>query len=168
MGLGNFFKTLKLAFKAFFRTFKDPEQAKLFIAGKVEPRPAETSDHSHLRLLYYLQHAGRLVDFLKEEIGPYNDAQVGAAVRKIHQDCAQLLEELVTIRPLREENEGMTIQIPKGYNPAEIKIVGKIKGDPPFSGTLVHRGWKAHKLSLPKKTGEQTMDVICPAEVEVK
>ena len=167
MGFGIFLKTLGLAFKAFFRTFKSPEKARLFIEDKGQPKPAEAGDQSHLRLLYYLQHSGRLVDFIKEDIGPYNDAQIGAAVRKIHQDCAQLLEELVTIRPLREENEGMTIQIPKGYNPAEIKIVGKIKGDPPFTGKLIHRGWKVHKLSLPKRTGDQTTDVICPAEVEI-
>jgi hypothetical protein len=93
---------------------------------------------------------------------------VGAAVRKIHQDCAQLLEELVTIRSLREEQEGATVQVFKGYDPSQLKIVGKVKGEPPFSGILIHRGWKAHKRSLPKKIGEQTPDIICPAEIEIK
>ncbi len=168
MGLRNFFRNFKLACQAFFRAFKEPEKMQLLIEGKEISKPAEAVDHSHLRLLYYLQHSGRLIDFLKEDITSFNDAQVGAAVRKIHQDCAQIIEEIVTIRPLRDENEGATIQIHKGYNPVEIKIVGKIKGEPPFTGTLVHRGWKAHKLSLPKNAGEQLMDVICPAEVEVK
>ncbi len=168
MGLGNFFRNFKLACQAFFRTFKEPEKMQLLIEGKEIAKPEEVADHSHLRLLYYLQHSGRLIDFLKEDISAFNDAQVGAAVRKIHQDCAQIIEEIVTIRPLRDENEGAVIQIHKGYNPAEIKIVGKIKGEAPFTGTLVHKGWKAHKLSLPKNTGEQLMDVICPAEVEVK
>jgi hypothetical protein len=128
----------------------------------------ETVDQSHLRLLNYLQQTSRLVDFIKEDIAGFNDAQVGAAVRKIHQDCAQALEELVTIRPLKDEQEGTTVQVPKGYNPAEIKVVGKVKGEPPFTGVLVHRGLKAQKRSLPKKTGEQTPEVICPAEVEIK
>lgn len=168
MGLGNFFKNLGLAFKAFFRTFSEPAKARLFLESKEPVKQTESADHSHLRLLYYLQHSGRLIDFIKEDIRTFNDAQVGAAVRKIHEDCAQLLEDLVTIRPLKEENEGAMVTIPKGYNPDEIKVVGKVKGEPPFTGVLIHRGWKAHKLSLPKKTGEQSGEVICPAEVEIK
>lgn len=160
MGLG-------LAFKAFIKAFKEPEKAKQFVE-ETPPKQIETADQSHLRLLHYLQQASRLVDFLKEDIGAFNDAQVGAAVRKIHQDCSHAIEELVTIRPLRDEQEGSIIQVPKGYNPAEIKVVGKVKGEPPFTGMLVHRGWKAQKRSLPKKTGEQAPEVVCPAEVEIK
>jgi len=167
MGISQFFKVLGLACRSFVTAFKKPTEAQLFIEEKPE-KPAQSQEASHLKLLYYLQHSGRLIDFLKEEITSFSDAQVGAAVRKIHQDCAQSLEELVTIRPLRMENEGATVQIHKGYNPAEIKIVGNVKGEGPFTGTLVHRGWKAHKLSLPKKMGENTNDVICPAEVEIK
>jgi hypothetical protein len=158
---------LRLAFKAFIKAFKEPDKAQRFVED-TPPKQIDAADQAHLRLLYYLQQASRLVDFLKEDIGPFSDAQVGAAVRKIHQDCAQAIEELVTIRPLRDEQEGSTIQVPKGYNPAEIKVVGKVKGEPPFTGTLMHRGWKAQKRSLPKKTGEQTPEVICPAEVEIK
>lgn len=158
---------LALAFKAFIKAFKQPEKAQKFVDDRAA-KQLEVVDQSHLRLLHYLQQAGRLIDFLKEDIGAFNDAQVGAAVRKIHQDCAQAIEELVTIRPLKDEQEGATIQVPKGYNPAEIKVVGKVKGEAPFTGTLVHRGWKAQKRSLPKKTGEQTPEVICPAEVEIK
>lgn len=160
MGLG-------LAFKAFFKALKDPEEAKQFVE-KAEQNQIELSDQSHLRLLHYLQHHGRLIDFLKEDISPYTDAQVGAAVRKIHRDCAQVIEDLVTIRPLKDEVEGSIIQVSKGYDPEEIKVVGKVKGEPPFSGTLTHRGWKAQKRSLPKKSSEQIHDVICPAEVEIK
>lgn len=164
MGL---FKRLGLAFKAFFRAWREPEKAQLFLECKPS-QPVEGGDHAHLRLLFYLQQSGRFVDFLKEDISPFTDAQVGAAARKIHQDCAQIIEELVAVRPLRDEPEGALIQIPKGYNPAEIKVVGKVKGEPPFSGTLIHRGWKGQKRSLPKKIGEQVPEVICPAEVEIK
>lgn len=161
MGLG-------LAFKAFIKAFKEPEKAQQFVDEAAVPKQLETADQSHLRLLNYLQQTSRLIDFIKEDIAGFNDAQVGAAVRKIHQDCAQALEELVTIRPLKDEQEGTTVQVPKGYNPAEIKVVGKVKGEPPFMGVLVHRGWRAQKRSLPRKTGEQTPEVICPAEVEIK
>lgn len=155
-----------LAIKAFIKAFKEPEQAKQFLEGA--PKQVDSSDLSHLRLLNYLQQGGRLIDFLKEDITPFTDAQVGAAVRKIHQDCSQTVEELVTIRPLRDESEGATIHVPKGFNPAEFKIMGKVKGEAPYSGVLVHRGWKAQKRSLPKKSGEQSTEVICPAEVEIK
>jgi len=160
MGLG-------LAFRAFFKALKEPEKGKQFLEEDTQ-KQIETGDLSHIRLLCYLQQGSRLVDFIKEDIASFTDAQVGAAVRKVHQDCSKTLEELVSIRPLRDEQEGASIQVPKGFNPAEIKIIGKVKGDPPYSGTLVHRGWKAQKRSLPKKIGEQQPEVVCPAEVEIK
>lgn len=115
-----------------------------------------------------MQQSGRLVDFLKEDITSFTDAQVGAAAREIHQECSKLLEEYVTVRPLREENEGATVTVPQAYDPSTVKVVGKVKGEPPFTGILVHKGWKAHKRSLPKKLGEQSLEIICPAEVEVR
>lgn len=162
MGLG-------LAFKAFIKAFKEPDKAKQFVEDQpVLPKQIDSVEASHLRLLSQLQQTGRLIDFLKEDLSSFNDAQVGAAVRKIHQDCAQVLEELVTIRPLKEEKEGTVVQVPKGYDPTEIKIVGNVKGEPPFSGILVHSGWKAHKRSLPKKSGIASSEVISPAEIEIK
>lgn len=159
---------LFLAFKAFFKALNDPERAEIFLEDKKSIQQKELPDHTHLQLLSYLQQAGRLIDFLKEDISTFNDAQVGAAARKIHQDCRKLLEELVTVRPLRDEQEGAKVHVPKGYNPSEIKVVGKVKGEPPFEGILVHRGWKAHKLSLPKNATLQDAEVLTPAEIEVK
>ena len=101
-------------------------------------------------------------------ISSFDDAQIGSAVRKIHDECGKCLEDLVTIRPVMEENEGAKITVPQGYDPAKIKVVGKIMGQPPYTGVLIHKGWKAHKRSLPKKIGDQVVEVICPAEVEVR
>lgn len=157
---------IKLAFKAFLKAWRNPQQAQRFLQDE-QPK-VETTDQSHLRLLAILQHSGRLIDFLKEDIQEFNDAQVGAAVRKIHEECSKSLEEIVTIRPVYEEKEGATIRILPGYDSSSVKVVGKVKGEPPYSGTLVHKGWKAHKRSLPKKTGEQLTDIICPAEIEVR
>jgi hypothetical protein len=156
-----------VAFKAFFKALKEPEKGKQFVEDDL-CKQVESTDPSHLRLLCYLQQGSRLIDFLKEDLSSYNDAQVGAAIRKVHQDCSKTVEELIAIRPLRDEEEGATVQVPKGFNPSEIKVVGKVKGDPPYCGILVHRGWKAQKRSLPKKTGEQMPDVICPAEIEIR
>lgn len=159
MGLG-------IAIKAFIKAWKSPKEAEEFLEDK-KPK-IEHQDYSHLRLLALMQESGRMIDFLKEDISAYDDAQVGAAVRKIHEDCSKCLEDVVTVRPLMEENEGSTVTILKGYDPSSVKIVGKVVGEPPFTGKLVHKGWKAHKRSLPKKIGDQIVDVICPAEVEVK
>lgn len=158
-----------LAVKAFFKVLCEPEKAQLLFEDKPQGTQDEGStDQSHLRLLTLLQQSGRLIDFLKEDISTFSDAQVGAAVRKIHQECALSLEELVTIRPVLDENEGAGMNIPAGYDASQIKIVGKVNSDPPFSGIVVHRGWKAHKRSLPKKVGEQMNEILCPAEVEVR
>ncbi|MBA3957881.1 MAG: DUF2760 domain-containing protein [Parachlamydiaceae bacterium] len=156
-----------LALKAFCKAWKNPKKAESFLNDDTSPK-AETADLSHLRLLSLLQHSGRLIDFLKEDISTYNDAQVGAAVRQIHSSCAKNLEELVTLRPVLEEAEGSIVNVPAGYDPMRIKVVGKVKGEPPFTGVLMHKGWKAHKRSLPQKSGEQISDVICPAEIEVR
>jgi len=160
---------LILAIKAFFKAFSDPSGAKRFVEGNgQEIKAVDSTDYSHLRLLSMLQESSRFIDFLKEDLSSIDDAQIGSAVRKIHDDCGQCLEDLVTIRPVMDENEGSKITIPQGYDPSKIKVVGKVKGEPPFSGVLVHKGWKVHKRSLPKKVGEGTTEVICPAEVEVR
>ena len=157
--------SLTLAIKAFFKAFKNPEKAKEFL--KEPPKLIESGDYSHLRLLALLQQSARLIDFFKEDISTYNDAQVGAAVRQIHQECSKSLEEIITIRPLLDDQEGAKINVPEGYDPTQIKVVGKVKGNPPYNGILVHKGWKAHKRSLPKKVGEQSTEVLCPAEVSI-
>lgn len=162
---------LLLAFKAFFRALKDPAMAeKLLEVKQIEEKPVQTSggDFSHLRLLSLMQESSRLVDFLKEDLSSFDDAQIGAAARKVHEECGKCLEDLVTVRPLMEENEGSKITVPQGYDPSKIKVVGKVKGTPPYTGVLVHKGWKAHKRSLPKKIGDQITEVLCPAEVELR
>lgn len=158
---------LWLAIKVFFEVLFNPSKAQRLLEEKSIEKE-EVTDQSHLRLLSLMQESGRLIDFLKEDISAFNDAQVGAAVRKIHQDCSRSLEELVTIRPVMDENEGANIQVPVGYDASQIKIVGKVSANPPFTGVIVHRGWKAHKRSLPKKVGTQMSEILCPAEVEVR
>jgi hypothetical protein len=161
---------LMLAIKSFFKALKDPVRAKVFVSDKnFEIELTESNEQpSHLRLLHLLQQSSRLIDFLKEDISAFDDSQVGAAVRKIHEDCGNTLEELVTIRPVMEQSEGQKVNVPHGYDPLKIKVVGNVKGEPPFVGILVHKGWKAHKRSLPKKVGDHFTEVICPAEVEIR
>lgn len=162
--------SLLLAFKAFFKALKDPKAAKAFVDGIEEQKPkAEAArDINHLRLLAQLQNNGRLIDFLQEDIAQFDDSQVGAAAREVHRACSECLEELVAPRPVLEDREGAEIRLPKGYDAAKIKVVGKVVGEPPYVGTLVHRGWQARKQNLPKSNNSDGGEVIYPAEVEIR
>jgi hypothetical protein len=117
-----------------------------------------------------LQEKGRLVDFLMEELTSYDDAQVGAAARVVHQGCKQVLQEHFKISAVSEAAEGSQVTVPAGYFADEYRFVGKLSGDPPFTGKLVHKGWKTESVKLPRivKTDSKRQSVIAPAEVEVK
>lgn len=159
---------LMLAFKTFVKALREPSAAKRFLEGEEVAPARESSDLSHLRLLSLLQQSARLVDFFKEDLSGCSDAQVGAAARKVHEDCRKKLDEWVAIRPIFEEQEGSSVVVGPGYDPRSIKITGKVKGVPPFRGVLVHKGWKAQKRSLPKQVGEQDAQILCPGEVEIQ
>jgi len=160
-----------MAIRAFFKALKAPQEAALFLEGPLtiqkEPKN-EDLDPSHLRLLALLQRSGRLIDFLQEDISAFDDSQIGSVVRNIHADCKKSIEELVTIRPIMDQQEGSSVTIPIGYDASQIKLVGKVVGAPPFTGTIVHRGWKAHKRSLPKIVADLNHEVIATAEIEVR
>ena len=117
-----------------------------------------------------LQEKGRLVDFLMDDINAYRDAQVGAAARVVHAGCKGVLQEHFMINPVRPEQEGSTVQVPAGYSADEYRLVGKIAGSAPFSGVLVHRGWKTGMVKLPQLLcgPADPLPAIAPAEVEVK
>jgi hypothetical protein len=117
-----------------------------------------------------LQEKGRLVDFLMEELTSYDDAHVGAAARVIHQGCRQVLQEHFKISAVSEAEEGSQVTVPAGYFGDEYRIVGKLTGDPPFTGKLIHKGWKTESVKLPRivKTDGKRLPVIAPAEVELK
>ena len=134
----------------------------------VAPRsaaPAASSPDTALRLLALLQHEGRLIDFLEEDIGGYSDAQVGAAVRSIHEGCRKVLRERITLRRVVEKEDGAVIDVPVGFDPAAIRVTGNVTGVPPFRGTLQHAGWRAATVNVPESTTDPT--ILAPAEVEI-
>lgn len=138
---------LILAIKAFWKAFRNPPAAEIFLLPSKESAklpPPKDEDSSHLRLLALLQHSGRLVDFLKEEIDTFSDAQVGAAVRQVHSACRDTLEEIVTIRPILDSPEGNKITITAGYDPAAIRLVGNVPAAPPL-----HRRRRTPRLASP-------------------
>jgi Domain of unknown function (DUF2760) len=129
--------------------------------------PEKYMDVGAFRMLALLQGRGRLVDFLQEDIAGYPDAQIGAAVRYIHQDCRKALDEYVALAPVLPEEEGGPVVVPAGFNPAEVRLVGRISGQPPFEGVLHHSGWRVTRISLPDQPEGQDPSIIAPAEVEI-
>ena len=127
---------------------------------------ADGASDGALRLLALLQKEGRLVDFLEEDIQPYTDAQVGAAVRAIHAGCRKALHERMEIARIYPEDDGATVEVATGFDPTAVRLTGNVHGQPPFRGVLQHGGWRATHVSLPKTAGVDAA-VLAPAEVEV-
>jgi hypothetical protein len=130
------------------------------------PPPKPTTDAA-VQLLSLLQREGRLVDFLREDIQPYDDAQIGAAVRAIHESCRQVLAEHLTLEQVLSGNEGDEVTVPQGFDPSAIRLTGNVAGEPPFRGALRHAGWRASQVKLPAQPAGQDPRIVAPAEVEI-
>jgi hypothetical protein len=155
---------------------KKPEPSAIPPLAKVEEKPAppptpivlrEPTPEAALQLLALFQSEGRLLDFLAEDISAYSDAEVGAAARIVHEGCRKALKTHFKIVPVMSEAEGTRITVAQGFDPSEIRLTGNIVGSPPFSGILVHRGWRATEVKLPKLTEGHRVDILAPAEVEL-
>jgi hypothetical protein len=135
-----------------------------------EPPPKQAPARSEaLTLLAVLQREARFLDFIKEPITDYSDAQIGAAVRGVHKDCGALLDRLFAIETLRTEPEGTSIEVPPGFDPAQFRLIGNIPEHPPYGGTVSHSGWKATRCEVPQWNGrDESALVIAPCEVELK
>ena len=131
--------------------------------------PSKPLRSDAVTLLAGLQREGRLIDFLKEPIEAYSDAQVGAAVRDIHRDCGGMLERQFAIRPVLEQAEGSNVTIGASAKSGRIKLTGKVGDTAQSSGTLVHHGWLVTKSDVPVWTGDaEAASIVTPAEVEVR
>jgi hypothetical protein len=120
-----------------------------------------------LHLVSVLQREGRLMDFLSEDLEEYQDEQIGAAVRSIHENCKKSLFEYLSSEAVIKDAEGDEITVPPGFDPATIRLTGNVTGDPPFKGIVRHRGWKVSKLEMPMLSGTHNPNIIAPAEVEI-
>ena len=131
------------------------------------PAPVVAPRHEALSLLAVLQREARLLDFLKEPIDGYNDAQIGAAVRSVHKDSAAAIERMFGVVPLDASAEGSSVEVPAGYDPARYRLVGNVPAQAPMRGKLAHPGWKATRADVPAWTGRaDAAQVLAPTEVE--
>ena len=116
--------------------------------------------------LVLLQREGRMIDFLKENIDAFEDAQVGAAVRQIHAGCSKVLSENFDVKPLFTVTEGETVSLDDNFDASEVRLTGNVPEKSPYKGTLRHKGWIVNSVDLPKRTGKINDRVICPADIE--
>ncbi|MDT5270966.1 MAG: hypothetical protein QOH49_3152 [Acidobacteriota bacterium] len=136
---------------------------------QAEAAPAEDATDRAVQLLALLQRDGRLVDFLHEDITPYQDAQVGAAVRELHANCRKSLEQYVRLEPIMEGEEDGPVTVEEGFEPASVKLTGNVTGRPPLRGLLRHRGWRVKEINLPSLSPRGAgRAVVAPAEVEIQ
>ncbi|MEM6645994.1 MAG: DUF2760 domain-containing protein [Bacteroidota bacterium] len=122
-----------------------------------------------IQLLSVLQRKGRLLDFLQEDIRPFTDAQIGAAVRNVHEGCKEALAESMVLEPIYDVPEGSDITVAADFDAKAIRLTGSVAGEPPFNGSVQHRGWRVAEVKLPEQLpGKDTDMVVAPAEVEVR
>jgi len=173
----SFFARFLLALHAFWRTLGDPE----FAAGVARlsqgalPAPAaettpglrQMAPESALQLLSLLQQEGRFVDFLEENVSAYSDAEIGGAARVVHEGCRKTLHAYLDLAPVRTEPEGSRLTLASGFDPAATRLTGNVVGQPPFTGTLMHRGWQVTAIKLPQLAEGHNVNILAPAEVEL-
>jgi hypothetical protein len=161
-------RKLTISWRILRCSLRDPSFADQ-VERMLQPAPVEPSKPSGvpLRLLALLQREGRLVDFFLEDIGQYDDPQVGAAVRDIHRQCQAALKEHLDLAPVLSQSEGASIEVPAGFDPSAVRLTGNVTGQPPFRGTLRHHGWRVEQIKLAEPPAGQDELVLMPAEVEL-
>lgn len=136
-------------------------------APKIAEKPAAESLDRAVQMLGLLQRDGRLVDFLEEDVSPYPDGQLGAAVRSIHTSCHEVLQRYFKLEPIIASEEDQPVTVQAGFDPAAIKLVGNVSGEPPMRGLLRHRGWRVTEVTLPSLPQGSGRSILAPAEVEI-
>jgi hypothetical protein len=154
-----------LSLRSFWKVLADPGYA-----AKVEALDAPPPTGPDLRVLAILQRDGRLIDFLREDLDAYDDAQIGAAVRDIHRGCRKALDQYLVLEPVLPGAEESEVRVEAGFDPHRIRLTGNVAGTPPFRGVLKHPGWRVKSAQLPARVGSADGggdDVIAPAEVQI-
>jgi hypothetical protein len=130
-------------------------------------QPTDSVDRA-VQLLALLQRDGRLIDFITEDIAAYSDAQIGAAAREVHQSCRQVLERYLRLEPIVGSAEGQPVSVQAGFDPAAIRMIGNVSGQPPLRGVLRHRGWRVAHVQFPPLPEGAGRQIVAPAEVEIE
>ncbi len=127
----------------------------------------ESTPDAALQLLALLQQEARLIDFTREDLTGFSDADVGAAARVVHEGSKKALDSYFSFAAIRSEDEDTRVTLPQGFNAAEVRLTGNVVGEAPFTGTLIHKGWKVTDVKLPKLAEGHDTSLVAPAEVEL-
>jgi Domain of unknown function (DUF2760) len=138
-------------------------------AAPAPPPPPPVEDHGDraVQLLALLQRDGRLVDFLREDLAAYSDAQVGAAARDVHARSRVTLDRYIQLEPVSSEDEGEASLVSAASDPSTTRIVGNVPGQGSARGVVRHRGWRVVRMELPPLPPGHARQVVAPAEIEV-
>jgi len=141
---------------------------------KEEKKPAaEKASDGAVQILALLEHDSRLVDFLMEDISGYADAQVGAAVRPLHEACQAALKRHLALEPVIDGVEGTFIKPAsagvEASDETAVRFVGRVPpGGRPQGGILRHKGWRVKRVDLPARGPGWSASILAPAELEVE
>lgn len=127
----------------------------------------KTSPDAALQLLSLLQQEARFIDFIQEDLLGFSDADVGAAARVVHEGGKKVLQDYFSLSSVREEQEETRITLAEGFDATAVRLTGNVIGQAPFTGTLVHRGWRVTEVRLPKLAEGHDARIIAPAEIEL-
>jgi len=173
-----------MAFRAFFSILfgslpEDIAQAHGY-SKSVLKKPVDTVKESAVRpesgalqLLGILQRDSRLLDFFMEDISPYSDDQVGAAVKNVHSQCQDTLRKYFKLAPVIDGVEGTFVKPESAgalaRDAAAVKFIGNLPPQgKPNGGLLRHKGWRADSVALPAVSPKQNLSILAPAELEVE
>jgi hypothetical protein len=162
---------ITLAFAAFFTILFKGRLPAALQTTRSEPTRETDSDGTSdaaVQVLALLQREGRFVDFVREDLAAYSDAQIGAAARDVHAGCRRVLDGYMTLEAILHGREGepITVGQDQRLDPGALHLVGNVVGQPPFRGTLRHPGWRVVRLDLPP-VAAAARTVVAPAEIEV-
>jgi hypothetical protein len=124
-----------------------------------------------LNFLIMLQEKARVLDFIKDDISVYSDEDVGRVARVVHQGLKEVINSNMSIKPIHSGDEGEIVNFSDSVDYIRHKFLGIGTKKPPFQGTIIHKGWEATKISIPKINSQnlvQGSSIIQQVEIEVK
>src|SRR5882672_1683095 len=87
--------------------------------NKPETKPAPSAHRDGaLALLALLQREGRFVDFVREPLDTFSDAEIGAAARDVHRGCRKVIEQHLKLEAVMPGAEEDKVSAPKDFDPA--------------------------------------------------
>ena len=145
---------------------KENERSEKKIAGESIKKIVSLKSEAVI-LLSALQREARFIDFMKESLDSFTDAQIGSAARSVHRESAKTLERFFSIKELAENSEGTEIEIPQPADPDRYSLTGNVTSSA-RKGKIRHCGWKITKCDLPVWNGEEkNKEIISPIEIEI-